>query len=350
MGLDVEMSRKTFCINAAKAVVGVLAAGATGTAVGLITPGRRAVRKEGFELYPGWIEANTEARFIDPKNGGHFPFLRGAITNNPRLSELTRGYYAYLSGNLAGEQRINLGDALNFAIISADKRLKDIDPAKIKPRTNPLLESLHAGLFVFAAGFMPWFNTADLKKIGVDLRGYRNSESFFSAFETNIYPRLFTREDLKEDPTKFESGPDRTVHLAQHLLLAFEYLYSKHFNLGIEKSVPFGLQIYTFLMSLGNSTVAEAKAFSQGAGLGWEYYSLRNISNWPIFGRKIDDIREGPFDKMVEADYKANRLGALTGVDLFNLGITGEPFEKITSFTKGLNNPRFLRFETKPEL
>lgn len=350
MRLEDPIGRRELLGNAVKGGVVLLTAGATGTAVGLFTPERRTGKEEGFDLYHGCFEDRTGAKFIDPNNRGHFPFLREAILNNPRLSDLTKDYYTYLEDNLRRKQRISLGDAFNFAVTSADKKLKDIDPAKIKPGTNPLLESLHAGLFAFAAGFMPWFSTADLKQIGVNLKSYEHSSTFFQALGEYVYPRLFTREDIKEDPTDLESGQDRSIHFAQHQLLTFEYLYSKRFELGLEKSVPLVLQSYVFLMSLGSSTAMEAKAFSQGIGLGWEYFGLRNIENWPIFGRKIEDIREGPFEAMVGADYKGNELGASEGINLFYLAIAGEPLEAITSSIEKLNDPKFHRFETNPEL
>lgn len=356
------ITRRTAIVDMLKgaAVVGfkVAAPGGVGVAVVktlLFTPDRPEIKEdENYDFNPGWIEARTKAKFIDPDNDGHLPFLREAVINNPVLKDLTKEYFGYFNENLEKKQRIGLGDALYKAVEMTHEKLKNTDPSKINPKTNLILESMHAGLFVFAAGFMPWFSTDNLKEIGVNMGAYNTSFDYFSALWKDVYPKLFAKKEIEKDPTNLETGQDRAVHFAQHLLLTYEFLYSRRFNLNIETSVPFLLKGYDFVMSEGNYLTEdyrlrkEAPIFSQGLGLGWEYSNLFDGKNWPFFGPTIDEIREGPWDLSVDADYKGNGAGASAGADLFHRSVTGESLDIIISVMKRFNDKRYYYFEAKP--
>lgn len=65
-------------------------------------------------------------------------------------------------------------------------------------------------------------------------------------------------------------------------------------------------------------------------------------------GRDQEDIIEGPFDPMVDADYKANRLGAEAGIALFKAGMTD--VRKVISIFRELDEEKYHNFDTEPML
>lgn len=305
------------------------------------------LKEEDKTIFPGWIEANTSQKFIQ-QDKGHFYFLREAILNNPLLMELTQDYFQYFNSNLSQGKRLDLGEALSQAIESSHKKLTVMEKQKISSKSDLVLESVHAGLFVFAVGFVgQWWEASDLNKFGVSLEGYKNAADYLNGTNgllTNVYPNLFVKEGFKRE----NDGPDRAVHFAQHLLITFEYLYSKGFKLGLDESLPNLLKFLVFASS-DKSLDDQARSFSKWVGIAWEYSTLSDLNNWPVISKK-NDITEGPFDPMVEADYKANQLGAEAAVMLFNILKKEASIEQIISVVKGLNDKRFYGFETEPAI
>ncbi|MCL5970173.1 MAG: twin-arginine translocation signal domain-containing protein [Patescibacteria group bacterium] len=154
---------------------GLIAAGAAtalsipGIALAFKSPERKPVLKEeGKDIYPGWIENGISSDFIQ-KDKGHFYWLKEAIFTNPTLTDLTKDYYSYLTANEKAKNRLNPGEALYHAIEISYKKLSEQDKAKVSSRTSTEFEALHAGIVVFAAGFMPWFKEQDLAGLGVSL-------------------------------------------------------------------------------------------------------------------------------------------------------------------------------------
>lgn len=148
-------------------------------AYGLSIPEKGAVERgeEGF-LSPGWIESKVKAPFIQGFEG-HFPFLKEAVLSNPKIREATQRFFWYLRTNLYQQRRIALGDALSYAIntghqIFGFRRHPDIDP-----RTNLSIESVHAGVYLLAAGFFPHFTSQELEILGVKLPKDQTVHDFF---------------------------------------------------------------------------------------------------------------------------------------------------------------------------
>lgn len=305
------------------------------------------LREAGKEIYPGWIEAGITSPFIQ-RDKGHFYWLKEAVFTNPALTDLTRDYYNYLLINQKEKKRLNLGDALSYGVGSAYRKLKDIDKSKVSTKTSTKFEALHAGIVVFAVGFMTWFKKSDLIRLGVPLDGYKDLFDFYqgkNGIARNVYPQLFVKRGQKEQALgkELNTGQDRAVHFAQHLLLVFEYLYSKRFNLNEHEQMPFLLEKILWLFSKSED---KARALSYIVGKSYEYAALLSPDNWLYPGRDQEDIVEGPFDPMVDEDYKANKLGSETGIAL----IDANSVDKVIQIFHELNSDSYHDFNTEPVL
>ncbi|MDP3998533.1 MAG: hypothetical protein Q8P89_02860 [bacterium] len=321
------------------------------------TPEKPAVpNKTDKVIYPGWIEGKIKSPFIR-LNEGHFHWMREAIHVHPLLFDSTCDFFAYLGENLEAGRRLELGDMLSRSIGITAQRLKEVDSSKFDPKANPNLELVHAGLFPFAAALNTWFSADDLRKFGVPLKDSPHpvAEYFWgrNGLGARVLPGLFGVDDgfpggeITEYSEPSQTGQDRTVHFAQHLLITFAYLYSKHYDLGEHQSIPSILRV-PIAIAGGNSPSKEARIFSNWVGRFYEFSVLLRPESWPVPGiRKLSEIPDGPFDEMVEADYKGNRLGALTAVALWNRVLSGE---SIGPVLQELNDERFHHFETEPHL
>lgn len=308
------------------------------------------------EIFPGWIEKKIKSPFIR-LDKGHFHWLKEAVFNNPLLLDSTRDFFSYLNENLQAGHRLGLGEMLSQAIALSRKRLNTIKSSNFDVRVNPDLEAVYAGAITFAASLNPWFSAGDLRKFGVPLRDspYPVPEYFWGqdGLGARVLPGLFGVEngfpegEVTEYSEPSQTGQDRTVHFAQHLLITFTYLYSRHHNLGEHQSIPSILRIPIAFRG-ENSPIKEAQIFSYWAGRLYEFSALGRSESWPIPGiRNQGQIPDGPFDLMVEADYKGNRLGALAAVALWVRILNGQSIDPVL---QELNDPRFSRFETEPRL
>ncbi|MDP3988092.1 MAG: hypothetical protein Q8P80_03015 [Candidatus Levybacteria bacterium] len=325
--LEVKADRRGFLKGAGKAGL-TIAGSALIPAVGLgsifYIPEKSPIAlEEGKEIFPGWIEKGISKPFIQ-KEKGHFPWLSEAVFNNPILYEGTRDFMSFLNENKKQGKRLSLTEALLYPIEKMNQRFSNFDKSKISNKINPEDESLRVAIFVFAAGFMPWFSEAELENFGVNLAGYKDKDDYFvgqKGVERNVFPKLF--KDLQSG--RVINGQDRAVHFAQHLLIVFEYLYSNYAGLKEHELMPPLLKVSIDLTSDG-TLPGKAMALSGLLGLGWEYLSLLDAKNLPIFASA--EIEEGPFDAQVSADYKANRLGARTAIAFFGAG-TNEESRKV---------------------
>ena len=333
--LDLRLTRGEFLKILGAAVV----LGAVGAGLKLsFDKDRQAIQKEeGKDVFPGWIEADLKSPFIQ-EDKGHFKFLREAVFSNPIIKEATREYFGYLNENLKAGKRIGLGDALKKAIELAQDKLSSKDPSKISDKVKLNLESLHAGLFVFAAGFMTFFETEDLEELDVLPKGVKSAEEYFSGkngIQTKVYPRII--KDGKNHEEMFANGQDRAVHFAQHLFITFEYLYSELFKLGINEKMPSYLKF--LVKALGGGDVKKrAKVFSWLTGVLYEVSSLSESKNRPVLtflGVKTEGIKEGIFEPTVNYDLEANKFAAKTAIEIMtqvlNNGQIGDIFEELNS-------------------
>jgi len=354
-----QFNRKFFL--ARTAALALLATGVLGEpAVNalLYTPGKQPVPKESgdFTLYPGWMETNITSPLIQADQG-HFAWLREAVFANPLVQGLTKVFFNYLEGQRDNNRRLTMGEALSHTIGQAAQSLDQIARDKISPQTNMSLETVHLGVTVLAAGFITWFNPAQLKTLGISLTGFRSVSDYFwnrkKGLGTIVFPRLFGLDESQlgsmpnigdEEEPRF-TGEDRSLHFSQHLLLGIEYFYSRFFHLGEHDSIPFVLKL---LMSFGQTEADRARILSDKTGYFYELSSLRNRKNWPIpFVRWSNVIGEGIFDSMVKADYKGNRLGVETAIELWHRTASGL---SIAPVMDELTNPKFTNIRTSPAL
>lgn len=311
----------------------------------LSIPDRQLPEEKEEGIFPGWIESEIRTNnFINYKNG-HFDWLKDAVNSDPLLLHLTRDYFTFLVEKQKEGKRLELSEALMHPIRQANEIFtKAQGSVRIDPRTNTTLEAIHAGLFVFAAGFNNWWSENELKNFGVPIEKYKGVNDFFwgrDGIGTAVYPMLFTangRRDIDGNSAEFGyryiSGQDRSVHFAQHALLAFEYLYSKNFDLNEHKSIPNFLRAYINLSSRDSED--QAKTFSDAVGKLYEFSGLKDLNSWPLPGKDPAEINEGIFDPEVGNDILANKLGAKTGVELFKMALTGQKIDG--SFENAVKN------------
>lgn len=356
MGSAKELSRRELFRESFR-WLGAVAAGEVAGSIpvaawwGLSIPEKGAVNKgEEGVFSPGWIESRIEAPFIGLD--GHFSFLKEAVLSNPQIRETTQRFFWYLRTNLYQQRRIALGDALSSAIdighqIFGFRRLPDIDP-----RTNLSIESVHAGVYLLAAGFFPHFTPQELGMLGVKLPKDQTVHDFFwgdKGLGTVTFPKLFGVEGKEDLDRKIAnlgyaprySGQDRATHFASHLLISFIHLYSRHFDLPWHKGI---LQSLVSFFG-GGRAENEARLLSEIIGRVYEVSNLSDFKNLPLPGRDNQDINQGPFEDMVEADYKGNRFGANAAIAIWQRLLQGESIKPVL---EELSDEKFSRFETSP--
>lgn len=204
--------------------------------------------KKGFVIYPGWIEDNVTAPLIQAQKG-HFYWVRQAVFTNQIVKELTEISFKYLIENRDRHNRLAPGGVLSHTIATAGQKLDQIDAHQIHPDTNKDLEAIHLGSVVLAATFNPWYQPAEMEALGASISGFTSVTDYIwnpKKGLTITLPRLFGLEEdkinkhlIKPDEEQRLTGEDRSIHFAQHFLLAFEYL-SSTFNLPDHKNIPLG--------------------------------------------------------------------------------------------------------------
>lgn len=325
-------------------MVGAGALGATGVVfsnplVSIFTQDESTRKELSETISPGWIEAKIQPPFVQVDKG-HFHFLREAVLTNPMLHELTTDFFSYLRQNKEMGNKLGLGDTLGYVLLKTQERFKFLDKNQISAKSELGIEILHAASFVFAAGFMPWFSEKDLRSFGVTLKEGQKVGDYFmdnkDGVVMNVMPGLFLKKELSEGG----QGRDRVIHFAQHFFLGSEYLYA-----GLTGSSFINPQLKLLVIKNGSDNlVKNAREFSEWMGVGWEYSNLTDLRNWPPNA----NIAEGPFDPMVNADYKANELGVNTAIGLFRCSYNGESIDMIIEKSKRLNNKMYEKFEAKP--
>lgn len=357
--LETPMTRKQFLVLGGLATLALLGGLQWGTS---IDDGVQAEEISNFTIYPGWLENNTRAPFIDSnlENKGHFNWMRETIFTSPLLMDLTTDYFKYLNQALEKKQRLRLGDMVGHAYSSARNKIKEKYGESTDPRTSLNLEAMHVGLFAFTAAATAWFNEGDIKAFGVDLKGKKVVEYYWdeNGLGRVVFPTLFVNyeHDISEKLSNKEglpdrvNGQDRTLHFANHLLLIFNYLYSDYFNLKTHKRMPTLLKTVVNWCG-GNSVYDRGRVLSWLAGRAYELKALLDPESWPFpFVRGREDIPDGPFDFRVENDFEGNELGAETAIALIKALTGTENDTQINKILEELNNPKFLDGGTEPKL
>lgn len=365
--LNTRISRKEGLIGAG--LLGLTAV--FGRDWALHTPERNRTEdllQQSFDIFPGWLEKGT-GKFIDPDpaNKGHAHWFSETLFATPSLVEISARFIKYLEKCRAVQRRLAPGEVLD-RVYEMTEDLEHSELLISKKTTSPL-ERMHAALYGLVAGHNPWFKEEEIQKLGVNLQGKSASTYYWQedGVGTVVSPFLFGVPDNGRDKALLATGyspryrgQDRFVHFAHHLLLTFIYLYSRHFNLQEHLLIPRFLKAAISLK--GGSLENQARTFSDLIGKLYEISNILpfmaisgeprvnfdNFQNWPVpFVRGIDDIEEGMFDTMVEADYKANRLGAETAIVLFRRLLRQQ---SLTPVIDELNDGKFAHLETEPIL
>jgi len=346
--LGLSVSRRT--------VIGLLIVGTVTTLAGLeaeelAIPSGPEPSPKPVGYPPLWIESQVTQPLVQADKG-HYFFLREEVFKNPEIVELTRGVFSYLKETKKLGVRAKLGNILLDTIQNSAKMFKRDNQSD----ENVDLEVAHAATVAFAAAGMGmmWWSGADLHEFGL---AYDEIADFWKENGLGLeeLPTLFAMEDNGSDKKNAEmgntphlTGQDRFAHFSNHMFLTFEYLYMKKFDPKREL-MPRGLQHLISLESIlsGSPTVEqEALALSFDAGHAYEIITTKDLENLPFLHER-GAIGEGMGDLGEPADIKGNTLGALSGVDLFKRCLLNEP---VTPLLAKLNDPRYLLYQTTPEL
>lgn len=315
----------------------------------LLTPpkdnNRRPDHTSSLSVFPGWIEDSVTSPFFTTDKG-HFTWLRLAVRNNQPITNLVKDFFQVLRQKEQEGYRFGLGEAFSYLVDKAHQQL-GIDDS---------VEAVHAASVALAFCFNDKMSLFDLQSVGVSLKEYKDVMDFFwnpaSGLGRKTFPKLFgltgralefAQAKLGNDPKL--TGQDRTMHFANHFLLVFEYLYSRHFGLQEHNSIPYFLKMRLLFSS---SAEEAARIFSNTAGELYEWSGLTDMKNWPIpfIGQDRRKIGEGVSDYMVGADLKGNQLGMEAAIVVWQRLINGQPLEPVF---KELDDPRFSRLETEPK-
>lgn len=323
----------------------------------LTTPTKEQRNASANPFAPGAIEANIESPLIQEKFG-HLSWLREAVFENTHVLTIAQNLSGKLIENLDNQQELSPGDFLTTSI-NAAKSVVDPFVLNFEPSAQTL-ERVHAGLIAQAAPTMPWLTGKELALLGFPVDKYPTSSMFYwgeKGLGTTVFSRVFGREKPEVDePLTMAgkepqyNGKDRMVHFSQYALLAFEYLYAKHYNLPEQQAIPLGLKtVLDVLEKVGVDNATQTAFLAQAVGIGYELQvSLANDNNRPSpFGKNRGNVSEGLFDPMVAADIKANILGMLTGIALFKRAVAGKEIEQVLT---ELDDPKWQQFETLPYL
>lgn len=306
---------------------------------------------------PGAIEANIESPFIQ-KQYGHLSWLREAVFENSHVLTIAQDVSAKLAESLAMQKEMTPGEMVKAALQSGKEVVAPFAVSFSDNARN--LEYAHAGLIALSAPTMPWLTGKEFVVLQLPVENYQSTSQFLwgtGGLGTVVFPPIFGVDKPGVDKPLVAigkepqyNGKDRTVHFTQYALLAFEYLYAKHYDLAEQQAIPNGLaKILDVMGAIGFDNDAKTEVLAQAAGIGYEVQgTLTNANNRPFpFGKNRDNISEGVFDPMVAADIKANILGMLTGIALFRRAESGEP---INAVFEELNDPKWRKFETLPYL
>lgn len=343
------VSRRVFLLT------GIAGLTAGTTAAGLSYPENQPpLESNGYGIFPGWIENNVGEKFIQAQDG-HFRWFREAVFQNPVVLETTKKFISHLMDNWQSRKRVELGTSLAFALTLAEKEIRE-SRLSFNSNSNYQLEALHVATLVFAAGFTGgWFTKEELRKLGFTIDDKTGLGEYFWDKErgvgTVVFPKLFgidreepVAEDGKTKKVHF-GGQDRTIHFAHHLLTSFVYMYSKYYGLSLHKSMPGIIRAITSAVK-NDSTQSDTIVLSEVLGRVYEFMRIFHPDNLP-FGKNGDEITDGAFDNMVEADYKGNRFGTEVAIEIFRRCIDGELIDPVL---EELNDERFSRFEEEPRL
>ena len=329
-----------------------------GTGLGLAFGGNFALSTPDPEIPipvqypgPGWLEARNSRIPLVDIDQGHKEYLRNVCLNDPVFNDRTnntgilRHAFTDLFLSATPLEPPRLGDVFRKHLRYAQERLEEVFPPT--QYGEPTLENiLHVAFFSFAAVHSPYFSRDEIQtEFGTPLVVDGNDTSiwWFSYAYQNVptvfpAPPSLCNGSIADQVYRCE-GVDRTVHFAQHAVLAHIFSYAlKHDLQEVYTSMPRGVWAY---VSLGKDIGEKTRRLVSLAGTMWEVKeTVDGVKGYTIIDEHGQLVVTGFFDPLVPYDFTANTLGleiALALTDDTRTVITGELIENAIDYLNGDN-------------
>lgn len=338
------MERRRLFLKWAGVAALCLAADAAGS---VIMP-RLLERREQPIPFPadGWLESELPGRpeFVTVPQG-HKAYLRHLCIGHPILSECMGKAYTDLFFHTPSSPKI--GDLFKKHTEYAQEALEKFG----KVTDNPAMlakQKAHIAAITLAATLSPYFTWREIKKFGVDIKvpklwekqevkiiGLETEEEKPPFMENIIHLPHLLPQDLAQCQSKIDAvarciGGDGAVHIAQHLFLAHQYLYTKRVPLKDYLAVP---AVINFISNHMGDEQLRTSMFAEGAGFTWEL-----VETWEhFFGDGNSDVNiagipTGFMDKFWVKDIAINTYGMLAGQFLANKNTGESDIDTIVDF------------------
>lgn len=289
----------------------------------------------------GFIERKVAAPFFNL--GGHRDFLKEAL-EIPVIRATAKGLFGRV---MQEEDQPDFGKVLTQTTEAARRNLEGLFPKISKGALN--VESFHVATIALSSVFTKfWVSWEEIERLFSypKPKDYdREAEQFFWDLNQGIaflrFPQLF-------------GGADRAVHAVNHMFLAFEYFYSLHYGLNIEREVPRFLDLYLNYCRLCTNSRNRAEEFSELVGI---LYELRSTLSREAIGDAAKDLfgiegersMRGWFSADREQDLMADVLGAaIGGWSAKKLVVDGRGWEDIKPVLSRLDDPKWKDKSASP--
>lgn len=288
------------------------------------------------KLFPGFIESGVKVPFITLKEG-HKAWVT-AVVEDPVVNRV--GKVIINDMDNAPERYDTVGKALeNLRAVSGSilrSRYPDA-PSQLEKE-----EAIHTAVVTAAAVYNNYIN---YKRFGLDPARWGKPKNVddqrwgSKGIARKSYPPLFPG---KRSIIGVESsGKDRAMHFFNHMFIAYELLYSRKHKTAEHLEAP-ALMSLLIGSGLDVAQFETVELVSQLMGGVYEIKGLSDLKNIPLFSKEPERICEGPFDPEVRHDLRANQLGFLCGIAVFN-----GHFDEVVEI---LNDSRLLVKTDNPQI
>lgn len=291
---------------------------------------------------PGWLETSRPKRkeILNTDDGARAYLLD--MFEHPVIHEAVKLAYTDLfDPNKPKPKR--MGDAmsqhLDYARNSLRKNEKLLGP-NLSNHEPSLSDRMHIAFFTMALVYSPYLSPQQIselvgKNLNINADWSKDGLEWQKAFE-DIVPHVLPVNKTK--CTTFRDiiarclGADRTIHFAQHLFLAHQYLYGKRWKLQDAERIPRGLRLIDEWVGRDWASL-KAAINTFAVGLGWESIESINYINGDVI--RDDDgqmFLTGFFDPQWKRDMAANLVGFLAADIVDKDDITPGDVETLINF------------------
>ncbi len=270
---------------------------------------------------PGWLETSRPKRkeILNTDDGARAYLLD--MFEHPVIHEAVKLAYTDLFNPIKPKPK-KLGDAfrqhLDYASTSLRYNEKLLSP-NLSNHEPSLADRAHIAFFTMALVYSPYLSPQQISelmenKVKINADWSTDGLEWQQAFE-DIVPHIFPVS--KGKCTSFRDiiarclGADRTIHFAEHIFLAHQYLYGKRWGLQDAERIPRGLRFINEWVGR-NWTSLTAAINSLVVGLGWE--SIESVRYFNGSALRDDDgsvFLTGFIDPYWKYDMAANLVGYL---------------------------------------